>query len=297
LDTSIFEQIASSLTVKSICSPLGPDVPAGITMEELGGHVNSDPHFHPWDNPSRVIDAHGRILGMLSYEDCMLTGEEVEVEEFVVEDIMNRVEPHQILSCETTILDAVDLFGTKPNARYYVNRGNELIGYLEYTDLFAPLGRLAFLALALEIEAQALRLCQLASIRESCWLSISEQRKLKATQLFTKRFGREPKLEHEPTDWSPDIVNLIQCTQLADKATMIWKQKLINSATRVEVLGCFKQLRLIRDYCAHPGGNGPPSEFSKEMLHQFINSAKRMRSSFGESIQTHGADSTGIPLL
>jgi hypothetical protein len=35
MDTPIFEQITSALTVKTICSPLGPDIPSGSTADDL----------------------------------------------------------------------------------------------------------------------------------------------------------------------------------------------------------------------------------------------------------------------
>jgi hypothetical protein len=65
MDTSVFEQIASSLTVTSICSPLGPDVPASITIADLDEYLDpgSDPNLDPWNNPSRVIDNDGDVVG------------------------------------------------------------------------------------------------------------------------------------------------------------------------------------------------------------------------------------------
>jgi hypothetical protein len=35
MDISIFEQITSALTVKLLCSPLGPDIPAEYTFADL----------------------------------------------------------------------------------------------------------------------------------------------------------------------------------------------------------------------------------------------------------------------
>src|SRR5207249_139349 len=40
MDTSMFEQIASSITVKSICDPLGPDVPATSAIPELEEYLD-----------------------------------------------------------------------------------------------------------------------------------------------------------------------------------------------------------------------------------------------------------------
>jgi len=147
------------------------------------------------------------------------------------------------------------------------------------TSLFHPLGRLAFLALALEIEDLALSLCQFAPVRERCWLSISDNRRCKAIDLFKLRY------KHEPIQ-KRDIDRLIGCTNLGDKASMIWKQQLITPATRAEVLGSFRKLREIRDQCAHPGADG--TLLAKEELAHFVSSANRMRSSLRESMQIKG---------
>ena len=42
MDITIFEQITSALTVKSICSPLGPDLPGWSTDEDLRGRINGN---------------------------------------------------------------------------------------------------------------------------------------------------------------------------------------------------------------------------------------------------------------
>jgi hypothetical protein len=149
---------------------------------------------------------------------------------------MQRLEPNELLSSTTTILDAVEIFGSRPNKYFYVIHINTVVGIIFYRDLFKPLGRLAFLALALEIEDQA-------AINNKCWLSISDNRRRKAIELFKSRYKREPSLEGDAKQngWArlweqkrdvSDIALLIECTNLVDKATMIWKQKLITPRRR-----------------------------------------------------------------
>jgi hypothetical protein len=74
MDTSVFEQIASSLKVKSLCDPLSPDVQASTTIEDMMERLCSDDHpgrldCDPMDSPSRVIDSDGAFRGMLWYDD------------------------------------------------------------------------------------------------------------------------------------------------------------------------------------------------------------------------------------
>ncbi len=292
MDTQIFEQIASSLTVKSICGQLGPDVRAGSSIEEVEEYLDpgSDSKLDPWNNPSRVIDNDGDLVGILWFKDWCDSESEPPFDDAVptVDDFLEPLEPNEYLSSATTILEAVELFSAKRNAYFYVIYVNEVMGILRYRDLFRPLGRLAFLALALEIEDQALRLCQSATLRERCWLSISDNRKRKAIELFKlHNNGSEPK----PAQGGSfvEITELLECTNLADKGTMIWKQQLVTPATRKDVLGFFHDLRKIRDRCAHPGREGVL--FSRERLPRFINSAKHMRNSLRESMQSHGVGS------
>jgi hypothetical protein len=282
VDTSAFDQITSSLTVKLICRPLGPDVLAGTPLEDLEELLDpaSDPDLDPWNNPSRVIDADGRNIGMLWFGDW------ADAMEGSADDLMTRIEPSEILSSTTTILDAVELFGSNDSQEFfYVVHVNEVVGTLRYDDLFHPIGRLAFLAVALEAEGHALSLCQHAPIREQCWLSMSEGRKCKAIELFKLRYSREPKSKQ-----GGDIDRLIACTNLADKANMIWKQRLINPTTRAEILGFFHELKTVRDLCAHPGTHGPI--IPQEKLANFISSAKSMRSSLRASMKRLGVSST-----
>ncbi len=186
------------------------------------------------------------------------------------------------MSSATTILDAVELFGAKENNYFCVIHVNEIIGVLRYRDLFRPLGRLAFLALALEIEDQAFTLCQSPTLAERCWLSISANRKRKAIEEFMRRHEREPTSTYQP------FPQLIACTHLVDKAHMIWKQKLIAPATRAEVLGFFHELKVLRDLCAHPGHEYEfPQALPQERLVQFIKSAKRMSIGLSEAMQLH----------
>jgi hypothetical protein len=281
MDTPIFEQVASSLTVKSICGQLGPKIPAGSTLADLEELL---PEVDPDAQPYPVTDSEGELKGILWFEDLWHLESMEDDAPASVDELTEHIEPKSLLSSETTILDAVKLFGAKLNRFYYIVHGNDVVGVLRYHDLFRPLGRLAFLAIALEIEDLALRLCQAKSIRQCCFLSLADKRKSKAIELFGLRYEREPKLK--PDGSFRDISELIECTHLVDKANMIWKQKLIAAATRADTLGFFQQLKDIRDRCAHPGGD--TALISQQKLADFVASAKSMRSKLCEAMQTHG---------
>jgi hypothetical protein len=226
MDESIFDQITSALTVQSLCSGLAPDIPAGSRIEDLE-ELLPDAQT-AMNHPSRVVDTKGNVIGILWFENwyAIEHGEEP----YSVDEITDNLQPNDFLSASTTILDAVEYFGKKNNHYFYVIHRNEVVGVLYYRDLFKPLGRIAFLALALEIEDQALTLCESLPIIERCWLSISDNRRRKAIEVFKNRYKREPRSDGGVSDpfrglqgkrVVPDRVLLIECTNLVDKATMI----------------------------------------------------------------------------
>jgi hypothetical protein len=288
-DLSIFDQISSDLTVKSICGPMGPDIPAGSNVEDLNSFF---PDAGPLNHPSRVIDSDGKVTGIIWFARLLSAARAP------VEEVMEGLDHDHLMSSATTIIDAVELLSSNSSMYFYVAHLGEVVGVVFYRDLFKPQGRLAFLALALQIEDQALRLCDSASIRERCWLSLSDYRRRKAIELFKLRHGREPrpkvgsreymghalaKLRRAPD--TSDISLLIGCTNLMDKATMIWKQKLITAATKAEVLGCFNDLKEVRDQCAQLGVE--KDVVLQARLAPLISSAKRLRNSLCESTRSH----------
>src|SRR5450759_3197490 len=120
METSVFEQILSSLTVKSICNRLGPDVPAGSTIEDVVGiALNSDPEVANSEFQSRVINADGNVVGML-WNDAPTEDDKLFTPDLVVDEIMKSTKPDEFISSATTILDAVQIFGTKRNEFFYV---------------------------------------------------------------------------------------------------------------------------------------------------------------------------------
>ena len=60
MDQKMFEQIASSITVKSICTPLSPDIRAGDKVEDLAFEARQSLDSNP-DNPWPVRDNDGEV--------------------------------------------------------------------------------------------------------------------------------------------------------------------------------------------------------------------------------------------
>ena len=309
MNSLIFEQVTSALTVKSICSPMGPEILSGTSLDDLEG-MSCHGHM-PFDNPARIIDSEGNTIGVAWFEDYYFEADD-EQRPYFINDVMRDLEPNCLLSSNTTILDAVELFTAKGSKYFYVIDVNKIVGVLSYKDLFKPIGRIAFFSLALEIEDLALKLCQFPKVAEECWLSIPDKRKLESLKIFKKRYKRKPRLRGEMRDRISDIelrteteepgerlslpeahvdpakrkfdlLWLVACTPLADKATMIWNQKLIPHTSRTYLLKFFGDLETIRNSCAHPGHDGPL--LAQDRLADFVSSAIQMRKSLQQALQ------------
>src|SRR5438105_4654013 len=103
MDTGLFEDIASTLTVRSICGPLCQDVRSGSTIAEMCGELDprTNPNLDPFNNPSRVIDDHGRILGIIWFHNYVQL-DEAEDHDMTVDEIMELIEPNQLISADTS---------------------------------------------------------------------------------------------------------------------------------------------------------------------------------------------------
>jgi hypothetical protein len=280
MDAEIFEHIASSITVKSICSPVNSDLRACDKIDDLTWEVESQSLDADEHNPWPVRDSDGEMVGLLWQEDLVShlpdDDDPSHASPLVVRDVMTPLHSNELVSSATTILEAVELFGTKSNREYfYVMHVNEVVGVLRYGDLQHPLARLAFLALALEIEGLALLLC-LSNSRD-CWTSLADSRKAKASEQFKIRYPKEAWNTHR----------LIECTYLVDKANMIWKRSLIPAESLREVLGFFHTLQKVRNKCAHPGGDDSVM-VRREELAKFIHDARVMREHLLASIRSRG---------
>lgn len=291
---SVFDHLASSLCVTSICRSFGPDL-------KIGTHVNDaykvlekyeEPEFDELNDPVRILNDDGLLLGLFSSASVMNSqvdqyGEGIEGDDFWVEDFVEEIKPSELIGADTTILEAVKIFARDERHRYYIVRRNEIVGYLEYAHLFKPVGRLAFLALALEIEDQARQLCQHHAFREDAWQSLPQGRRERAETLFRERHKKEPG-KHDTRD-------LIECTYLIDKANMVWKCKLIAGGSRSGLLGTFKKLERLRNFCAHPTSVVP--NLSAEELWNLVNEVKNLIVNFEDRLRTHQVSDKKDPLI
>jgi hypothetical protein len=175
MSTSIFEQVTSSLTVMSIRGLLGPEIDEGKPLSELESLLapGEHPNFDPFIDPCPVRNSNGDLVGILDFTDY---AELDPWDSVLVGELMHLPPPWQLLSPSTTILEAVELLPLHLISNFTSYMAIRWLVILSIVTYFHPVGRLAFLALALEIEEQALRLCQHPPFREDAWKALPEIR-------------------------------------------------------------------------------------------------------------------------
>ena len=100
-----FEIIASSLTVRSICSPLGPNIELDIDIDDALQMMELE------YSPSRAIGGGGTV-GIIWYDDLVNHGA-------LDCGALKRLEPCDFLSADTNILDAISLFHSRQSNPHF----------------------------------------------------------------------------------------------------------------------------------------------------------------------------------
>ena len=151
---------------------------------------------------------------------------------------------------------------------------------VRFLDLYKPLGRLAFLALALETERLALKLCQFPSLCERCWCSLGSKKRKTAIEVYRRRNKRDP--EREDGKYKP-LRELIGFTKFDDKANMISRCRLIPATDLTKIKRHFHTLQNVRNLCAHPSGEFDLEEsLPREQLQDHVQSIKDIHSRYSE---------------
>ena len=102
MEITDFEKIASSLTVRSICSPLGPDIRLG-SDDDVAGDLDDATQISiikgmsadRTGGPVRVIRSGGKVLGMVRYRDLY---------DMCLFEALERLEPSEFLCCLVSII-------------------------------------------------------------------------------------------------------------------------------------------------------------------------------------------------
>jgi len=266
VNSLVFDQMASLVTVRSLLTPLGLEVraewAANDACSELmvaGGEEGYDPN----ERISLVLDGEEPI-GWVGLDMVMVDGDGT------VRSCAEPIQPGSMLSADTSGLEAAELFGASTRHFYFVLDQTRITGTLHYQDLFRLPFRLCMFALVLHLEDSALRLVKV-SPKES-WEALPEGRREKAEIVYETRRSRA----HEPTHLP--FADLLESTTFCDKGTIIRKLGLLPDVDEKTLKRIFRRAEEVRNTCAHTGLEGSLASVPIERtdLAQFIREIKEL---------------------
>jgi hypothetical protein len=256
MPSSVFLQLTRLFTVRDLQSPLGPDVEAGMPTAEaceflseealLGGYVSID--------RISLVKRGAELAGWIGFDSLMPDFK-------TVGDSMDPIEPGMIVTADTSVLNAVDLFSTAQRHFFFVLEDNRITGTLHYQDLFKLPFRLCLFSLTIHLEQASLELALIDPQRS--WEALTSSRQKLAEDVYTKR-------QEAPRE-NPGPVDLLGCTTFCDKARIIGKRNLVPGASKKRIKAVFVKAEKIRNACAHtsPQQQGLPI-LERDELREFI---------------------------
>lgn len=265
--TTDFDTVAFALKVRAICNPLEHSIYLNMHVDEAVDEID----FVDQEIPIKVLNYDKSLVGFL-WMDELRDGQYD-----TINQAMEPLEPSDMLSADTSLYRATELFSKSHKSHYYVLNENEVLGILRFSDLSKPTGRLAFIALALETEALALKLCQHPNTRGNCWAQLPKKRQKKLID-FCKTAHNHITDEVKYSNPTPSqLKTLIDATSIRDKATMISKCQLVESEHREDILNWFEHLKEIRDACVHVREEVKLSTLlDQKRVINFVNAVKKL---------------------
>jgi hypothetical protein len=161
-----------------------------------------------------------------------------------VQEVMTPLGHYAWVSADTPVLSLLEKVQSSDDDERLVLDGTEPTGQIRinWSLVKHPLFRLCLVALALELEEEALWLAVESGPAES-WNALPRGRQMHAErQLKGKK-------------WARDETNLLACTSFIDKGTILAKRRLLPIARRT-VERVFREAEQVRNESVHPGGVG-----------------------------------------
>jgi hypothetical protein len=195
----------------------------------------------PLDQMALVV-ADGKPIGTITYDA-------LESHKQSLSECIDLIEIDQIITIETSLMEASDMFARTNKYYFIIIDGNELVGWLSYHDLFKLPFRLALFAQFLSIESKMIIAAQGDS--DFSFSRLSPARQERARGIYKKR--EQPKgRKQEPTSRS-----LITCTCLIDKFTMLKNnEQLFKNLPSLKSKNNYKKFEMVRNTLAHPNPDG-----------------------------------------
>ena len=267
--------MGSLVQVRHVQSRIGPSFDYDKSIDAL--EKFSLNYFGPEEEGADLtclVTKHNEPVAWFSLEDAVAAfGSDASIG-----DCADPIYLSQVIAADLPLFDAAEVLIKRNRRMLWVLDGNAISGIFSFGDLFKLPGVLCLFALVVELESIALDLCR--RFYKQCWQVLSESRRCKANELWSRRYDKDASRRDARLDASGHRAyyeGQIECTTFIDKATMIVKCKLILEPGRNKVDSVFNRAQDVRNACAHPSENDrlqsllPPEKFL-----QFISDCRHL---------------------
>lgn len=238
---STFKELSQLINVNDICEPfIGKfDNSRSIesVWEEWSIDLCNEKALDPMEQIA-LVQQHQKIIGWIGFD--MLDSSKT------LYECMDPIGGDILISSDTPLLEAINTVCSRNDSIYLVLKGNQFIGFLEYSHFYKLPFRMCLFALLIDLERMMLKITK--SDPTSFLKNLSKGRLDHAKKIYGYR-GFSLNKENKEYD-----SNLIDCTTFIDKFKMLRKnpvviQKCPNIKSKFTNIA-----EKIRNSIAHPEG-------------------------------------------
>ena len=236
-------RIASLVTVRDIFSPFIASFDAASAVSEVWEQWETDlcENECPLNHMALVMRDH-KPVGLLSFEA-------LDADKKTVGECMNEIRIDALITEDTSLIHAAEMFANSATHFFVVIKGNEIVGWMSYHDLYKLPFRLCLFASLLAVEEKMLQVSQ--QNPHLAFETLPDGRKIAARRVYEMRgFARGTHAREETS-------LLLTCTTFIDKATIL---KRCPETKRLIPAACEKEWMLLAEKVRNSLAHANPDE-------------------------------------
>lgn len=238
---STFKVLSEYITVNDICEPFIGEFDSSQDAQELTEEwmdvLCAEKGLDPMEQIG-LVKRNQKTIGLIYYEDLESPKTIYECMEPISGDIL--------ISSSTPLLEAIHLYCSGDNYIYLVLKGNQFIGFLNYSHFHKLPFRLCLFALLMDLERTMLKIIK---YNATSFLKNLTKGRLNCAKKIGRLRGLSLNEENKFFDY-----NLVECTTFIDKFTMLRKNPQIVQECPNINSKFKKRAEKIRNSIAHPEG-------------------------------------------
>lgn len=237
---STFKVLSELINVNDICEPFLGEFDGSQDAQELSAdwmEICCDQGLDPME-PIGLVKRNQKIIGWICFEDLESPKTVYECMDLISGDIL--------ISSSTSLLEAIHLYCRGDSYIYLVLKGNQFIGFLNYSHFHKLPFRLCLFALLMDLERAMLKITK---SKPTSFLKNLTKGRLDCAERIGGFRGLSLNEENKVFDY-----NLVDCTMFIDKFTMLSKNpEIVQQCPNINSK-FIKKAEKIRNSIAHPEG-------------------------------------------